>query len=496
MRCLVHIGWSWIDTSSFSLYTISASVALQAISVISLGGVADHYRKEILLTFALLGSFSSTLFLPLSSTSTLWALCALFAAVANTSFGVSIVALNSYLPSLARGSPKARRARAEVESARVQAQTEGGDNVAEDDGEGDDDPDLESDRDALLGAPKPSTSHQTALTQYKKIVSQETSRISSRGIALGYFAGIFLLLILLIPVTKLRGSTWSLRLAIGMSGVWWLVFTIPAAVWLPNTYAKAERMDIGDRELEIDSSKTVKQEIVEAWKKLGRMLRPSEMRRLRNTFWYLAAWFLLSDGFTTITGTAVLFGKTVLHMSATALTLIGVIAPAAGIFGSLLWPRVQLRLGWSNLQALVALIALASFVPAYGCLGFLPMLRNGGWKFGGLTTPGEMYALAFYFGLLYGAFQGYARSVYAELVPPGEEARFFGLYSITDKSSSFLGPLLVGIISDVTGNIRYAFFFLVFMVLLPIPLLLFFVNVDQGREDAHLYSMNRRSEEH
>jgi hypothetical protein len=36
-------------------------------------------------------------------------------------------------------------------------------------------------------------------------------------------------------------------------------------------------------------------------------------------------------------------------------------------------------------------------------------------------------------GSLYGAFQSYARSVFAEMIPPGEEARFFGLFSITDK---------------------------------------------------------------
>ena len=36
-------------------------------------------------------------------------------------------------------------------------------------------------------------------------------------------------------------------------------------------------------------------------------------------------------------------------------------------------------------------------------------------------------------GLVYGAFQGYARAFYAELIPLGEEARWYGLFSITDK---------------------------------------------------------------
>ena len=54
------------------------------------------------------------------------------------------------------------------------------------------------------------------------------------------------------------------------------------------------------------------------------------------------------------------------------------------------------------------------------------------------------------------------------------------------QSSSFLGLLVVGLISDATGNIRYTFFFLVFMVWLAVPVLLS-VNVEQGRTDARNY---------
>lgn len=85
-------------------------------------------------------------------------------------------------------------------------------------------------------------------------------------------------------------------------------------------------------------------------------------------------------------------------MPPTSLILIGVLTPACGILGSLLWPRLQVRLGWTNLHALVALVALAALIPAYGCLGFVPYFAKGKSKFGGLTTPGEMFALAVYFG--------------------------------------------------------------------------------------------------
>jgi MFS transporter, UMF1 family len=49
-----------------------------------------------------------------------------------------------------------------------------------------------------------------------------------------------------------------------------------------------------------------------------------------------------------------------------------------------------------------------------------------------------------------------------------------------------VGPLIVGLISDSTGNIRYAFFFLVVMIWSAVPVLRS-VNVEQGRKDAREY---------
>jgi UMF1 family MFS transporter len=134
-------------------------------------------------------------------------------------------------------------------------------------------------------------------------------------------------------------------------------------------------------------------------------------------------------GFTTLTSTALLFAKTTLHMPPSSLVLVGVLTPSAGILGALAWPIVQRRLGLSSLRVLILLVSAASAIPLYGIFGlFAP--RGAKW---GLRVPAEMYVIAVYFGALYGAFQSYARALYAEIIPPGEEARWYGLFSITDK---------------------------------------------------------------
>jgi UMF1 family MFS transporter len=153
----------------------------------------------------------------------------------------------------------------------------------------------------------------------------------------------------------------------------------------------------------------------------------------------LAALALLNfffSGFTTLTSTALLFAKTTLHMPPSSLVLVGVLTPSAGILGALIWPILQRRLGLTSLRVLILLVFAASIIPLYGVIGlFAP--RGARW---GLRVPAEMFVLAVYFGGLYGAFQSYARALYAEIIPPGEEARWYGLFSITDKVCVFSRP--------------------------------------------------------
>ncbi|KAG8215701.1 autophagy-related protein 22-like protein [Butyriboletus roseoflavus] len=320
-RCSVKIGWLWIDTASFSLYVYSTNVALQALTVISMGSIADRptSRKPLLLAFAFIGASAAVLFLFLSSSSPLWFLCAVFAVCASVGFGASVVAMNAYLPSLARESPEVIEAQNELDK------TSGSPDVPATtsidlDSEHTLFTDPESVSAPLLGtsgtaSPDSRARHRKA---YAAALSRATSRISSLGIASGYGAGILLLLLALVPVTQLHGSTFSLRLAIGLSGVWWMLFSIPAAIWLPG----ASVLAFGG-----EDKWTVRSEVAAAWKRLGVMLRWSQIKRLQHTFRFLAAWFLLSDGFTTITSTAILFGKTTLHMEPSSLVLIGAITP-------------------------------------------------------------------------------------------------------------------------------------------------------------------------
>ena len=105
------------------------------------------------------------------------------------------------------------------------------------------------------------------------------------GTALGFLSGVSVLALLIIPVTLMGGTTSSLRLAVGVSALWWAVFTIPSWRGLPSGSVSKE-----------SGRETSGIGLGQGWKRVGGMIKPNEIRQLPNLFTFLLAWIFLSDG--------------------------------------------------------------------------------------------------------------------------------------------------------------------------------------------------------
>jgi MFS transporter, UMF1 family len=69
------------------------------------------------------------------------------------------------------------------------------------------------------------------------------------------------------------------------------------------------------------------------------------------------------------------------------------------------------------------------------------------------------------------------------MIPTGHEAAFFGIYEISERGTSWIGPLIFGIVAGATNSYRQAIlslivFFVVGMVIL------FFTNTDRAIHEA------------
>jgi len=476
-QCVVYILGMEINTASFAMYTFSVSVLLQALLVVSISSAADHgnFRKKLLLAFAWIGS--SCVMAYIFVTKDIYVFGAFLAVISNTSFGASFVLLNSFLPLLVRNHPTVAipvdvrtpdLAASDDESQPLEAS-------ARLDTDGEDDYDSGA---ALLTGRSEEEGHPISrIRPNDEKISAEMSlstQISARGIGIGYIAALFLQCVAIFMLVRMKNTIWSQRVVLFVIGLWWALFTIPAALWLRPRPGPPLPSTSGQKGLRALVSYTIY-----AWKSLFRTVRLAG--RLVDIMLFLGGWFLLSDAIATTSSTAILFAKTQLHMETWALGLINVISTACGILGAFSWAFISRRFKLQAHQTILACIGLFELIPLYGLLGYLPFVKS--WGVFGLQQPWEMYPLAAIYGFVLGGLSSYCRSLYGELIPPGSEAAFYALYAITDKGSSVFGPAIVGAIIDRTGQIRPAFWFLAALVGLPAPLM-WFISVDRGKREG------------
>lgn len=418
--CVLPIfgGRLYIDTSSYALYTFSVAVLAQTVSVLTISGIADNsnYKKQLLVTFGVIGSLATMLFFLLNSEN--YYIASLLAIIANCSFGCVNVLMNSYLSILIKHFPN---------------------------------PIILEDEE---NAPKDSME-----------LSKIGSRISGIGASTGYSAALLTQIASLTALSYLKDIStdvvWCIKTVIAAVGIWWFVWQFPIGLFLQN-------LDEPNKE----NSITLKNMIMKGYRDLIHAL--IKIKDLQDIFYYLLGWFVLSDSVTTINSTAILFAKTELHMSMVSLARIGVLVMISAITGSILIPHLIISKYKFNLQqVMVGLVLWCLVVPIYGIFA--------------LKKPSEMYLIAIWYGIGMGGLNTVSRSIYSIIIPSGKESVFFSIFSLTDKTSSIVGPFAVGLIINTLHEIRYAFWLLGALLLLSLPIISRFFNLERARQESNVF---------
>nr|WP_246329261.1 MFS transporter [Chthonobacter rhizosphaerae] len=151
--------------------------------------------------------------------------------------------------------------------------------------------------------------------------------------------------------------------------------------------------------------------------------------------------------------------------------LFGILLTVTGTLGAFVGGRLDDRFGSKAvvLGALALLTACSLLILSVDANHLLFVVETTGPQPGdGLYgSPPEKAYLLFgaLIGLAVGPVQAASRTLLCRLAPEGETGRFFGLFALTGKITSFGGPLLVGIATDLTDSQRMG----------VVPLLVFFV---------------------
>jgi UMF1 family MFS transporter len=293
----------------------------------------------------------------------------------------------------------------------------------------------------------------------------EIDRVSAAGYAVGYVGGGLLLALNLawIRYPKLLGispgleasesaATLPARLAFVSVAIWWLGFSLPLFRKVPEP----------PRALEPDEQASGNL-LVTPFVRLWETLR--QLRGYRQAFLMLLAFLVYNDGIQTIIkmatayGTEIGIGEPALIGAVLLVQFVGV--PCAFLFGwlaGIIGPKRAIFLG----LAVYTVIAV---------LGYF------------MRTAAHFFVLAGLVGMVQGGTQALSRSLFAALVPAHKSGEFFGFYSVFEKFSSILGPLLFAGAIAATGSSRSAILSVVAFFALG-AFLLALVDVEEGRRAA------------
>ena len=259
----------------------------------------------------------------------------------------------------------------------------------------------------------------------------ERDKVSSRGWALGYLGGGLLLLLNLVVVQLLSvdgDSQRTLDLArwcIVSAGVWWAAFTLMPLRWLKE-HPVGEAVQRQRRNV-----------ITDGFRQLGHTIRG--MRAYPLTLFFLLAYLVYNDGIQTVIALASQFGTEELKLGQTTLIITILIVQFLAFGGALLLGGLAMRIGAQKTVLLSLVLWLGVILGAF-------------WLPAGEAVPFMLLGVAI--GLVLGGSQALSRSLFSQLIPEGKEGEYYGFYEISDKGTSWLGPLAFGLVFQLTNSYR------------------------------------------
>jgi UMF1 family MFS transporter len=99
------------------------------------------------------------------------------------------------------------------------------------------------------------------------------------------------------------------------------------------------------------------------------------------------------------------------------------------------------------------------------------------------STKTSLWIAGLAIGVFAGPNQSASRSLMGRFVPPRAENEFFGFFAFSGKLTAFVGPFLLGVLTDLSGSQRVGVGAVLALFAIGLPLLLW-VDEKEGMETA------------
>ena len=292
------------------------------------------------------------------------------------------------------------------------------------------------------------------------VTKAQIGRVSNIAWALGYLGGMIALIFVLTmmagspetgktiigvdPILGLDPAQFEGDRAVGpLAAVWYFIFVMPMFLLTPDP--DGDRQPLG-RAITLGLAE-LKQTI-------------SEVRQRAGIFRFLVSRMIYQDG---VNGLIILgggFAASMFGWQIIEIGIFGIILNVAAIIGNLGAAVIDTRLGSKRVVIMalflliIATIGIVSTGPTYTLFGLLTFPADGA---GGLydTAAEKIYILyGLLIGLSLGPVQASSRSYMARSVSSSEAGRFFGIYALSGRATSFLAPFTVATVTAISGSAR------------------------------------------
>jgi len=281
-------------------------------------------------------------------------------------------------------------------------------------------------------------------------------RLSGTGWATGYVGGILSLVLVLgflaaspdtgrtlfgfVPLFGLDPVTHEGdRITGPLTAVWFIVFVLPMFLLTPDYPAK-RRMGEALREGLTDLRQT-----------LGGLPKQKSMAA------FLLANMIYTDGLVSLFAFGGIYAAGTFDWHTIQIGSFGILLAIAGTFGAWLGGKLDDSLGPKRVIAGSMLILLSSIVAILlvdkDSILFIKVAPPvpGGALFSGAAERAYL-VLGCLIGAAGGPLQAASRTLLIRLAPKDRIAQYFGLFALTGKVTSFIGPLLIGVVTAVTES--------------------------------------------
>ena len=270
-------------------------------------------------------------------------------------------------------------------------------------------------------------------------------RVSSAGFGWGYIgSSIPFVIFIIFQLTGILPISQTLLVKLGfvMTAIWWFVFTIPY-------WRHVEQKSYIPRETQL---------IKNSFKRLWGTLKG--IKAYKQAFLFLIAYFFYIDGVGTIFKMATAIGSDI-GLSSNDLIVVMLVVQFVAFPFSILYGVLAKRFGAKNM--IFVGIVTYTFICIYALQ---------------LDSLTAFIILGLLVGTAQGGVQSLSRSLFGQLIPKERANEFFGFYNIFGKFAAVVGPFLVGIIAQLTGNSLDGVFALIILFIIG-GILLMFVKIPQ-----------------